>query len=291
LVVSCVFLARADIDAAFYDLAPKSWTNMSADGDDLLVQFDFSTEEFQELSQMFSEINSDFEVQACAGLCQNTATKCSAGYKTGLCPGPSNIKCCPMSTPSCSGQCQDTSLSCGNGYQTGKCPGPSNMKCCPSSGGGGGGGSGGPGCGGCSAQRQGLYNAAMAVYNNRAKEHYTQGSQRWIGITSKVRPPSAPTYSDCSSAATWCYWTVFGSGPDFLNNQGWKAGYTGTMSGRGKSVTCSKMQAGDLAFYGNPISHVSISVGNGKVVSHGSDPAGLYSYNYRSDLNKCRTYL
>jgi len=269
------------------------FSNTSVDGDDNVVQFAFDLESFKALaSQLFPETPADaFEVASCGGLCQNTATSCSSGYKSGLCPGPSNIKCCPMSTPSCSGQCQDTSLSCGTGYQSGKCPGASNMKCCPTSGGGGGGGGGGGVPSGTSAQRKGLYDAAMALYNHRASEHYTQGSSRWIGITNKVRPPNAPTYSDCSAAATWCYWTVFGSGPDFLNGQSWKAGYTGTMSGRGHSVGCSSMQIGDLSFYGHPISHVAISIGNGKVVSHGSDPVGIYSYNYRSDLNQCRSYF
>jgi len=284
LIVGAV---NADWDMIFN--ANEKFSNMTIEeGNDLLVEFPF--EAFEELAnQLFPEHVDEFEVASCAGLCQNTKNSCGSGYKTGLCPGPANIKCCPMSTPSCSGQCQDTSLSCGNGYQTGKCPGPSNMKCCPSGGGGGGGGGGVPS--GTSAQRKGIYDAAMALYNHRASEHYTQGSSRWIGITNKIRPPNAPSYSDCSSAATWCYWTVFGSGPDFLNGQNWKAGYTGTMSGRGRSVGCSQMQIGDLAFYGHPISHVSISIGNGKVVSHGSDPVGLYSYNYRSDLNQCRTYF
>jgi len=281
---------HADWDEIFSN---QKFSNMSVEGDDNLVGFEFDLDAFESLAaQLFPERADGFEVASCSGLCQNTKNSCSSGYKTGLCPGPSNIKCCPMSTPSCSGQCQDTSLSCSHGYQTGKCPGSSNMKCCPSSSGGGGGGGGGGGVpSGTSAQRKGIYDAAMALYNNRAHEHYTQGSQRWSGINDKIRPPNAPPYSDCSAAATWCYWTVFGSGPDFLNGQSWKAGYTGTMSGRGHSVGCSSMQIGDLAFYGHPISHVTISIGNGKVVSHGSDPVGIYGYNYRSDLNQCRSYF
>jgi hypothetical protein len=279
--------AYADLESGLFEFPFRFHAkNISVEGDDSLIQIDTILNLFED--KLFTEAPG-FEVQSCNGACQNSAIKCSAGYKSGLCPGPANIKCCPMSTPSCSGSCQDTSLSCGTGYQSGKCPGPSSVKCCPSSGGGGGGGGGGSGS--TSTQRQGLYTAAMALYNNRANEHYTQGTQRWSGITGRVRPPSAPTYSDCSAAVTWCYWTVFGNGPDFINGQNWAAGYTGTMSGRGQSVGCSSMQTGDLAFYGNPISHVAISIGGGKVVSHGSDPVGLYPYNYRSDLNKCRTYL
>jgi len=84
----------------------------------------------------------EFVVQGCAGTCQNTANSCASGYKSGMCPGPANIKCCPQATPRCSGQCQDTSLSCGGSYVSGLCPGPSNVKCCQSGGGGGGGGGG-----------------------------------------------------------------------------------------------------------------------------------------------------
>jgi len=286
----CVILARADIDAVRFERADGFWGNVTADGDDKLVHFEGDLVGFEPLSGLFS-IDHKFEVLgSCAGVCQNTATHCSSSYQTGKCPGSSSYKCCPMATPSCSGQCQDTSLPCGTGYQTGKCPGASNIKCCPSGGGGGGGGGGNLFSGGSTA-RQGVYTAAMAIYNQRSHEHYTQGSQRWSGITGHVEPPNAPPYSDCSSAATWAYWTVFGNGPDLLNGQSWKAGYTGTMSSRGVGVSCSSMGVGDLAFYGSPISHVAIGVGGGKVVSHGSDPAGLYSVNYRSDLNQCRSYI
>jgi len=133
----------------------------------------------------------------------------------------------------------------------------------------------------------------MALYNNRAKEHYTQGSSRWSGITGRVHPPNAPPYSDCSAAVSWAYWTVFGGGPDFINGDSWRGGYTGTLSSHGRLVTCSSMIVGDLSFYGKggKISHVAMSMGNGQVVSHGSDPVGLYGYNYRSDLIQCRRYF
>jgi len=294
-----VFLAivavvvNADIEA-YLDGGHVLARNSSVDGDDSLLAASTTLGDFSAESLKQINFNAPFEVQGCGGVCQNTANKCSSGYKSGLCPGPSNIKCCPMSTGSCAGQCQDTSLSCGTGYQTGKCPGPNNVKCCPTSGGGGGGGGGGssgPGCGGCDAQRNGLYTAAMAVYNNRASEHYTQSSSRWSGITGHVMPPSAPPYSDCSSCVTWMYWTVFGKGPDFINGANWGSGYTGTLSAHGWSVPCSSMIVGDMCFYGSPISHVTMSIGAGKVVSHGSDPAGIYAYNYRSDVNSCRRYF
>jgi len=140
-----------------------------------------------------------------------------------------------------------------------------------------------------SGGRQGIVNAAWALYNQRANEHYTQGGQRWIGITNRVYPPSAPTYSDCSSASTWCYWTQYGSGPDFLNGQQWKAGYTGNMLDHGTVVSVASAKAGDLCFYYNPVSHVAIYIGNLQVISHGADPVSIYSV-YNS-LNHCRSYV
>jgi len=141
-----------------------------------------------------------------------------------------------------------------------------------------------------SGGRAGVVTAAWALYNNRASGHYTQSSpQRWIGITNRVYPPSAPTYSDCSSAATWCYWTQYGSGTDFINGQNWKAGYTGTMLDHGTVVSVANAQAGDLCFYYTPVSHVSIYIGDLKVISHGSDPVS--SYNVYSSLKHCRKYV
>jgi cell wall-associated NlpC family hydrolase len=248
IVALMALTIRADTDPDNMVVWSK---NRTFEGDDSVFAKLFEIESnSEELAKLFERADAPFEVQACSGTCQNTANSCSTGYISGLCPGASNIKCCPSS---------GSSSSFGDGS---------------------------------SANRQALYNAAMALYNQRANEHYTQGSSRWSGITGRVRPPNAPPYSDCSSSTTWMYWTVFGNGPDFLNNQRWAAGYTGSMSPRGRSIPCSSMQTGDLAFYGKPtISHVAMSIGGGRVVSHGSDPVGLYSYNYRSDLNQCRTYL
>jgi hypothetical protein len=293
VVALLVVLAHADIDAVFFERDLNAfWGNTTSDGDDTLVDFKGDLAGSEPKHLLFDG-KSGFEVYGtCPGVCQRSSTSCGSAYKSGLCPGSSDFKCCPMSAPSCSGQCQDTSLSCSGEYQSGKCPGASNIKCCAASSSGGSSGSSSSYFPNSASARTGLYNAAMAIYNNRAHERYTQNAaDRWIGIRNGVRPPNAPSMSDCSSSTTWAYWTVFGSGPDLLNGQRWAAGYTGSMSTRGRSISCSSMQSGDLAFYGHPISHVAISVGNGRVVSHGSDPAALYSTNYRSDLNQCRTYL
>jgi len=145
------------------------------------------------------------------------------------------------------------------------------------------------------SQRQALVKCGQALYNDRAKEHYTEGPERWQGITAKIRPPSAPTYSDCSSAVSWCYWTVFGNGPDILNGESWSGGYTGTMATHGKAIPCNQMQPGDVALYGSgaPWDHAEMYMGGGKMVSHGADPV---SYQSSTSLQgfasmQCRRYF
>ena len=136
----------------------------------------------------------------------------------------------------------------------------------------------------------------MALYENRHAETYTEGSLRWWGIQHKIHPPAAPRYSDCSASATWVYWTVFGNGKDILNGANWGSGYTGTMVEHGHDVPLSSAQPGDLVFYGRMAdghtpSHVAIYKGHGKVVSHGSDPVGIYDVHYRTDFRFVRRYF
>jgi hypothetical protein len=165
------------------------------------------------------------------------------------------------------------------------------FQACGSTGGGG----GGPCVSDTSNARDKIVTAAWALYNQRANGHYTQDSRRWSGIANKVCPSSgAPPYSDCSSSTTWCYWTVFGNGPDFINGANWKAGYTGTQVSHGKEVTLAQAKPADLVFYGkshSDISHVAIYVGGGKVISHGSDPVGYYGVDYRTDRQQIRSYI
>lgn len=140
--------------------------------------------------------------------------------------------------------------------------------------------------------RHWLLDTAMNVYYDRSNEHYTEGNQRWSGITGQVCPPKAPPYSDCSSTVTWIYWTLFGNGPDFMNGEKWQAGYTGTLDQHGVNVTVNTndLAIGDLCFYYHPMHHVAIYVGGGKVVSHGMDPVGYYNYDY-APIDFCRRYI
>jgi cell wall-associated NlpC family hydrolase len=143
------------------------------------------------------------------------------------------------------------------------------------------------------ARRTQMMTAAKALIATTT--HYTQDAvKRWNGITKKEYPPNAPVWSDCSSAVSWIYWTVFGGGSDFLNGQAWKAGYTGTQTQHGKSISLSNAQHGDLVFYGGTTSvpsHVAMWVGDGYVVSHGSEQAQCLSVHYRSDINQVRCYV
>jgi LysM repeat protein len=166
---------------------------------------------------------------------------------------------------------------------------------CSGGGGGGGGGDDGGGGGGGGDSRGQLVACGQALYNNRYNEVYSQSASRWQGINNGIYPPSTPTYSDCSSAVSWCYWTVFGNGPDIINNANWGGGYTGTMASNGWAIDCSDLQPGDVILYGSgsPWDHVEMYMGNGKTVSHGADPV---SYESASSLqgfasNQCRRYF
>lgn len=144
-------------------------------------------------------------------------------------------------------------------------------------------------------KRQQVVEAAWLGYNMRDNISYTQGSSRWSGITLKKYPPRYPNWADCSSFTTWCYWAYFGDGWDFVNGAFWKAGYTGTQINHGKLVAYTKARPGDLVFYGDSmwnIHHVAMYVGNGMVVSHGSNPGPSYrSIDYRPDRQQIRCYI
>lgn len=127
-------------------------------------------------------------------------------------------------------------------------------------------------------------------YNNRYKIHYTQSSLRMYGVRNKIRPPRIPYYEDCSSFSTWTYWGAGVPDPNGLRYNGW--GYTGTLVQHGNRT--SNPQPGDLAFYGYraPYHHVTIYIGNGRCISHGSEVGPLLlPVHYRSDFSHYRRYI
>lgn len=111
---------------------------------------------------------------------------------------------------------------------------------------------------------------AMVGYMNRYSIHYTQSGLRMQGVRNHILPPHFPSYEDCSSFSTWCYWVAKALDPNGLGYNG--QGYTGTLINHGKRVYTAGV--GDLVFYGwsrGIPSHVAVSVGYGRVVSHGSE--------------------
>jgi cell wall-associated NlpC family hydrolase len=128
--------------------------------------------------------------------------------------------------------------------------------------------------------RQQIAAAAFCGYNNRESVHYTQGSQRMEGVREELHPPKFPHFEDCSSFVTWCY---FAAGAPDPNGRGYDGtGFSGTLVQHGKQASDPAM--GDIAFYGHShtdINHVTVCVGNGRVVSHGQESGPmLYPLNY-----------
>ena len=142
------------------------------------------------------------------------------------------------------------------------------------------------------SQRQLVVAAAMLGHHNRTSIHYTQDLKlRMHGVTEHIRPPRFPTFADCSSFATWCYNAAGAPDPNGLAYNG--SGYTGTLFPHG--VQTATAAPGDLVFYGGTTAvpaHVAIAVGDGLVVSHGSEIGpSLVAQGYRNDQIGIRSYL
>jgi WD40 repeat protein len=133
--------------------------------------------------------------------------------------------------------------------------------------------------------------AALAGATQQARIHYSFGANRFEGVLKKIRLPRVPSYADSSSFVTWCYWQAGAPDPNGSRYNG--VGYTGTLVAHGVQV--SKPQPGDLVFYGPSATipvHVAVYVGEGRVVSHGSEDGPILApINYRPDLLQIRSYL
>lgn len=134
-------------------------------------------------------------------------------------------------------------------------------------------------CSAVQSSRQGIVNAALWTASSGKYITYSEGSDRWSGIEDKVCPyQGVPATTDCSAFVTWIYWSAFGNGPDFINGENWTAGYTGTMSQHGTTVSEADAQPGDVVLYGTgyPYYHATILVSPGMVVSFGEDGPALH---------------
>ena len=145
-----------------------------------------------------------------------------------------------------------------------------------------------------------IIRAARLGHKHAPQVHYTMGARRWDGITNRCRAHRGqfPRYADCSSFVTWCIWDALGgpnAGPDVVNAQFWKGGYTGTMKNNGRRVPGGLANAlpGDLVLYGAGTGkHVTIVVAKNKVISHGSEGGPyLVKPDYRNDIAEVRRYI
>jgi hypothetical protein len=124
--------------------------------------------------------------------------------------------------------------------------------------------------------------AALAVRKHQMITYTMASPGRWdpIARRRKAWRGEVGRSEDCSSFATWCLWhglSHFGIG-DVVNGQRFTAGWTGTMLDHGFRVSRAEILRGDLLFYANAagvINHVTIYVGGGMVISHGSEPGPL----------------
>ena len=91
-------------------------------------------------------VNGPCSIDGTPGVCVTTSDCAAAdgSYRSGFCPNdPADVKCCIKPECGSGGNCRPTS-SCTGTTKAGLCPGPSDFKCCePNGGGGGGGGSAG----------------------------------------------------------------------------------------------------------------------------------------------------
>lgn len=144
--------------------------------------------------------------------------------------------------------------------------------------------------------RRRIKRAALRAARYRWVIHYTQRGRRWDFIRGRCAPWQHAYYADCSALATWLHWTavarVYRLG-DFVNGAGWQAGYTGTMVQHGVRISRPRL-VGDCVFYGGTRSvpgHVAVYIGNGLVVSHGSEAGPmLVPWAYRP-VNQVRRYI
>lgn len=146
--------------------------------------------------------------------------------------------------------------------------------------------------------REKVVEAARYFVSIEPRVHYTESASRMTIVRKRLRPPVADgidIWEDCSSFDTGLYWIAGAPDP---NGRGYDGqGYTGTLYPRGRSVTAAGARPGDLVFYGwdsriNAPAHVALYIGNGRVISHGSEAGPLeLGVDYRGDRHDIRSYL
>lgn len=142
----------------------------------------------------------------------------------------------------------------------------------------------------------------MLGVKHKDQIHYTQDwQQRWVGIENHriAAKGEYPHFADCSAFVTWCLWQALRSGPDIVNGQAWKAGYTGTMAQHGKVIDDHRNAVrGDAVLYGTPGGtpfHTAILIGRHDhqlvAVSHGEE-SGPYIVPWNAwQVHSIRRYI
>lgn len=120
--------------------------------------------------------------------------------------------------------------------------------------------------------------AAFFLLAHKDATHYTQNiTLRAYAILHRVMPPNVPKYLDCSAACIW--YRLVGGLSDPAGYDYRAVGNSWSMREHGHH-TASPV-AGDFTFYANP-DHVVIEVGQGYVISDGSEDSPYYlKRNYR----------
>jgi cell wall-associated NlpC family hydrolase len=112
--------------------------------------------------------------------------------------------------------------------------------------------------------QQRVVQAAYYALANKSVIHYRE----FRPMTDIAPPPNVPNYMDCSTFVTWCYKSASLPDPNGMSYNG--SGNTSTELVHG-NLRFGPSQPADLVFSYTPISHVSLAVGRGMVISHGRE--------------------
>lgn len=136
--------------------------------------------------------------------------------------------------------------------------------------------------------REQVVQTAYWYYGQRLKIAYNK-ARAILTVYYGIEPPEAPKYLDCSGLAITTYWA--NGLAHFLGDENAHGfGNTWSLARHGKSVSIADLRPGDLVFYYESCSHVAVYVGNGRVISNGHYPMGLYAVGY-APIWGCRSYL
>lgn len=112
--------------------------------------------------------------------------------------------------------------------------------------------------------QQRVVRAAYYALSKKSSIHYRE----FRPMTDMAPPPNVPNVMDCSTLATWVYKSAGLPDPNGMSYSG--AGNTSTQLVHGH-LRLGPSQPADLVFSYWPVSHVSIAVGRGMVISHGHE--------------------